>query len=79
MRVTLSQQKFLDSEAATLIHEQLVQMMNDKTFNTSSTYAATRENNLPFDEKHMNYLSDHPKLNPDHCVANLRLMTRIKR
>lgn len=79
MRTTLSQQKFLDSEAAILIHEQLIQMMSDKTFNTSSTYAASREDSLPFDEKHMNYLSDHPKLNPQHYVANLRLMTRIKR
>ncbi|MBC7708225.1 hypothetical protein H7Y63_03310 [Polaromonas sp.] len=79
MRTTLSQQKFLDSDVAAQIHTQLKTMMGDKTFNTTSTYAATREDQLPFDEKHMNYLSDHPKLNPLHYIANLRLMTRIKR
>lgn len=79
MRTTLSQQKFLDSEAAVVIREQLERMVEDQAFNTTSTYAATREDNMPFVEKHMTYLSDHPKLNPQHYVANLRLMTRLKR
>ena len=78
MRTTLSQQKFLDSEAAIHIREQLENMVTNIAFNTTSTYAATMDHNLPFVDKHMNYLSDHPKLNPDHYVANLRLMTRIK-
>lgn len=79
MRTTLSQQKFLDSDVAVAIREQLEKMLADGAFNTTSSYAATREDNMPFVEKHMNYLSDHPKLNPQHYVANLRLMTRIKR
>lgn len=79
MRTTLSQQKFLDSEDAVLIHEQLLAMMQDTAFNTTATYAATREDELPFDEKHMTYLSDHPKLNPQHYMQNLRLKTRIRR
>lgn len=78
MRTTLSQQKFLDSEAAVQIREQLIKMMEDPKFNTTSTYAATREELLSFVEKHMTYLSDHPKLNPEDYMRNLRLMTRLK-
>ena len=78
MRTTLSQQKFLDSEDAVAIREQLLAMMQDTAFNTCPTYAATREDQLPFDEKHMTYLSDHPKLNPQHYMQNLRLKTRIR-
>ena len=78
MRITLSQQKFLDSDDAAVIREQLVTMMGDKTFNTSATYAATRDDALPFDEKHMTYLSDHPKLNPQQYMQNLRLKTRLR-
>ena len=78
MRTTLSQQKFLDSDEAIHIHEQLVAMMNDKAFNTTSTFSTTMVDDMPFDKKHMTYLSDRPKLNPQHYIANLRLMTRIK-
>ena len=78
MRITLSQQKFLDSNDAVIIREQLLTMMQDKAFNTSSTYAATREDALPFDEKHMTYLSDHPKLDPQQYMQNLRLKTRLR-
>lgn len=79
MRTTLSQQKFLDSQAAIKARHELQRMMNDASYNTASTYAANLDHNLPFVEKHMKYLSDHPKLNPDHYLANLRLMTKIKR
>lgn len=78
MRTTLSQQKFLDSDVAVTVRAQLERMLEDPAFNTCSTYAALAED-TPFVEKHMNYLSDHPKLDPQHYVANLRLMTRIKR
>ena len=79
MRTTLSQQKFLDSAEAVTIHAQLLDMMNDKAFNTTSTFSTTREDDMPFDQKHMTYLSDRPKLNPQHYLANLRLMTRLKK
>ncbi|MDL2341931.1 MAG: hypothetical protein QFB87_02555 [Patescibacteria group bacterium] len=78
MRTTLSQQKFLDSETAIDIRSRLMAMMADPLFNTTATYAATREDMMTFVEKHMTYLSDHPKLNPEDYLRNLRLMTRLK-
>ena len=79
MRTTLSQQKFLDSDVAAAARKELQRMVDDTGYNTLSVYAANLDHNLPFVEKHMKYLSDHPKLNPDHYLANLRLMTKIKR
>lgn len=78
MRTTISQQKFLDSEEAILIRKTLESMMLDEKFNTDSTYAAGSDENMSFVDKHMKYLSEHPKLNPQHYVANIRLMTRKK-
>jgi len=74
----LSVQKFMASEAAELIRENLTKMMDDPEFNTVSTYSPTSVERMLFVDKHMKYLSQHPNLNPDHYLSNLRLMTRIR-
>ncbi|MDL2362792.1 MAG: hypothetical protein QFB86_00210 [Patescibacteria group bacterium] len=78
IRTTISQQKFLDSSEAIEIRKTLENMMLDDAFNTDSTYAAGSDENMSFVDKHMKYLSEHPKLNPQHYVSNIRLMTRKK-
>lgn len=78
MRTTLSQQKFLDSEVAANIRKSLERMLNDVTFNTASTYSSTMEERLSFIDTHMKYLSEHPKLDPEHYLSNLRLKTRVR-
>jgi hypothetical protein len=78
MRTTISQQKFLDSAEAADIRKILEQMMEDEKFNTDSTYAAGSDENMSFVDKHMKYLSEHPKLNPQYYLRNIRLMTRKK-
>jgi hypothetical protein len=78
MRTTISQQKFLDSAEAADIRKTLEQMTIDEKFNTDSTYAAGCDENMTFVDKHMKYLSEHPKLNPQHYLRNIRLMTRKK-
>lgn len=77
MRTTLSQQKFLDSEEAASVRQALQSMVDDPCFNTELPYTANPENTRSFVEKHMTYLSLHPKLNSQHYLSNLRLMTRI--
>lgn len=77
MSSSLSAQKFLKSEAADLIREDLKQMVESPNFNTRSTYSPSSEVDLLFVDKHMKYLSQHPNLNPQHYLSNLRLMTRI--
>lgn len=78
MRTTLSQQKFLDSEEAASVRLSLQSMVADPCFNTELPYTANPDNKQSFVDKHMTYLSQHPKLNPQHYLSNLRLMTRIK-
>jgi hypothetical protein len=78
MRTTVSQQKFLDSEEAAQIRSALEKMVFDPLFNTKAQYTAGTNNSWTFVEKHMQYLSEHPKLNPQHYLSNLRLMTRVK-
>lgn len=73
-------QKFLDSEEADLIRQDLIKMMKDRSFNTKATYspAAIDGETMLFVDKHMNYLSKHANLAPDQYLSNLRLMTRVR-
>lgn len=78
MSNTLSAQKFLKSAEAEAIRVTLRSMMLSPDFNTTSTYSPSSEAMLTFEEKHMNYLSQHTTMNVDHYLSNLRLMTRIR-
>ena len=73
---------FIDSPEGIAIRRQLEKMETDALYNTSSSYSAKTEiyadNLIPFVDKHMNYLTSHPSLNPDIYLSNLRLMTRLK-
>jgi hypothetical protein len=73
---SLGSQKFLASDAAKLIREDLEKMMSDPGFNTTSTYSPSSIDNVLFADKHLKYLSQHPNVNPQHYLSNLRLMTR---
>jgi len=74
----LSVQKFLASDAAKIAREDLVKMMDDPCFNTTSMYSPSSDDKMLFVDRHMKYLGQHPSLNPQHYLSNLRLMTRIK-
>ena len=77
MANSLGSQKFLASDEAQLIRLDLEKMMTDPAFNTTSTYSPTSIDSVLFVDKHMKYLSQHPNLNPQQYLSNLRLMTRI--
>lgn len=55
-------------------------MLTDATLNTSPSYSANTglypDHQIPFVNKHMAYLRDHPKLDVEHYLSNLRLMLR---
>ena len=78
MGTILSRQKFLASDEAELIRVDLKKMTADPCFNTKSMYSASTLDDVTFVDKHMKYLADHPKLNPQQYLSNIRLMTRIK-
>jgi hypothetical protein len=73
---------FFDSEEGIRIKQVLVHMAKDSKYNTDSSYSANSmqysDNLIPFVDKHVNYLNAHPNLDPQHYLANLRLITRIR-
>lgn len=64
------------------IREALQAMENDAAFKTGSSYIASNtlysDHQIPFVEKHVAYLKSHPKLDPKHYLANLRLMMKVR-
>lgn len=69
-------QRLQDSGA----REKLRNMLMDPSFNTESSYTANSgsypDNMIPFIDKHMEYLLQHPAVDVDHYVRNLRLSHR---
>lgn len=74
--------QFFDSTEGTEIEQKLQLMAVDSSFNTQPSYSANAVLHptqlISFVEKHMHYLNNHPVIDPEQYIANLRLMTRIK-
>lgn len=74
---------FITSEEGIRVEAILNLMVLDDTYVTRPSFSADTEkysNNLiPFIDKHMAYLRDHPSTNPNHYISNLKLMTRLRR
>jgi hypothetical protein len=72
---------FSNSEVGIETRSALERLQRDLAYNTSAGYHANEtlypDNLIPFVEKHMQYLSAHPAVNPTYYLANLRLMTKI--
>lgn len=77
-----SRPTFLDTEKGKEIRRKFQRMTDDDSYNTASSYSANRllypDNLMPFVDKHMGYLVDHPLLDPDTYLANVRLATRLR-
>ena len=73
---------FFESEQGIEIKKILIHMAEDSAYNTTSTYSADAiqypNNLIPFVDKHMNYINTHPSIDPNHYIANLRLITRFR-
>lgn len=82
MSMIKRQALFFDSAKGVEALRILQQMTTDDTYNTAASYSADTvaypNNLIPFVDKHMNYLSMHQSTNPEHYIANLRLMTRLR-
>ena len=74
---------FITSEEGIRVAELLQLMVLDDAYITTPTFSADSEkyadNLIPFTDKHMAYLRNHPTTNPKHYLSNLRLMTRARR
>jgi hypothetical protein len=64
------------------IREALKMMERDLTLKSGSSFSTKidlyPDNQIPFVEKHLAYLKANPKLNPEHYLANLRIMIKIR-
>jgi hypothetical protein len=73
---------FFDSEEGKAVRQKLQYMMSDKSFNTLSSYTSDSslypDSQMPFVDKHMNYLNSHPELDSQMYIANVRLKTRVR-
>jgi hypothetical protein len=66
------------------VREQLAKMEIDASLKKPrSTYSANTtlypDNQMPFIDKHISYLLDHPALDPLQYLSNLRLMMLLKK
>lgn len=75
-------QDFFTSEEGMQVRSALQSMEANPLFNTVASYsvntASYPDHSMPFVDKHMQYLNSHPSINPDHYLANLRLMSRVR-
>lgn len=73
---------FLTSEEGISVLEALRAMAADSKYNTAPSYSSNAalysDGLIPFIDKHMHYLRDHPRIDPRQYISNLRLITRIK-
>lgn len=69
---------FMDSDA---IHDILDSMESDSSLDTKSRPSKgviSSADLLSFRELHLLYLKEHPKVNPEHYLSNLKAMIKIR-
>jgi hypothetical protein len=73
---------FFETDEGLEFEEALKEMAANHAYNTEPSYSANSElypnNRIPFVDKHMEYIRSHPKTDPQHYLANLRLMMRAR-
>ena len=72
-------QRFILSELAEDIRQQLQTMQADPAYNTQVSYSPSDEDGVTFEAKHFGYISTHPAVKPLEYLSNLRLMTKIRK
>lgn len=71
-------QKFLASDVAIDIRNQLRLMEENVSFHTRTSYSPSSEEAITFTDKHLTYISEHSAVKPSEYLANLRLKTRVR-
>lgn len=74
---------FAESEAGIVAQATLEALLANANHTTNSGYHVNEElhpdNKIGFVDKHMEYLSTHPNVNPSYYLSNLRLMTSSRK
>jgi hypothetical protein len=73
---------FFETEEGQKIQQSLIEMALSSEYNTTSSYSPnTKEfpdNIAPFVGRHLDYLKNHPTINPQQYISNLKLMTKVR-
>lgn len=73
---------FVDTDEGQEMKRELQRMMTDSAYNTKPSYSGNQllypDNQMPFVDKHMNYIMGHPMLEPSQYLANVKLLTRVR-
>ncbi len=69
--------QFLASEDAQTVRLELERMMESAQYSTHTFYTPA-DATQSFVDKHLHYLSEHPKLKATEYLSNLRLMTKVR-
>lgn len=78
MKITPAMNKYLESDVAKSVCEELELMVANPNYRTESSYSPSSEERLSFIDKHLRYLGTHQSLDYRHYISNLKLMTKIK-
>jgi hypothetical protein len=82
MALQKTRNTYFETEEGQSVKLQLQQMASSSTYNTSASYSTNSslypDNLIPFVDKHMNYLINHPALEATTYLANIRLMTKTR-
>ena len=75
-----TKQVFINEEE---IKQALLKMEQDANLSSkpslmNDTDASSSIREVSFMERHMTYLREHPKVNPEHYLSNLRTMIKIR-
>jgi hypothetical protein len=73
---------FIDTIEGVEFEKALHTMVKDEAYLTTPSFSTNinlyPNNLIPFVNKHMDYIQNHPSIDPQQYLSNLRLMTRIR-
>lgn len=73
---------YLVSEEGLEIKRELEGMVKSPAYKTDASYSANSslypDMQIPFVDKHLRYLVDHPKLDARKYLLNIKLMSRVR-
>ena len=82
MASQLKRSGYLDTEEGEEVKRKLQLMADSSSYSTTSSYSPNTllypDNLVSFVDRHMNYLINHPSLNADEYLSNIRLMTQVR-
>lgn len=70
--------EFLRSEKAVVLRDELQKMVDDPQYNTQLRYSQINLSDTGFIKKHMEYMSNHLRMDHGQYILNLKLMTKLQ-